>query len=339
MPVKLSSTWKDRRGTPAASSTVEEYEDRFEIEKRGEEQERDHLRFNNLYYDLFTDFYEYGWGRSFHFAPRVPGESFKASIARHEHYLAHRLGLGPGMVVADLGCGVAGPLLEIARFTGAKIVGVNINAYQMERARSRVEEAGMSHLAEFLECDFMNVDAPDGSFDAVYSIEATCLAPNKVGIYGEAHRLLKPGGGFGVYEYVLTDRFDDQDPRHLQLKADIEFGGGLSVIDSQQTVDDALRAVGFEVIETRNLAEQAGPSIPWYEPLAGSRVSVASFRSSKIGRWVTCNSLRALETLRIAPRGAAGAAAILELCAAAMVEAGRLGIFSPMYFIHARKPS
>ncbi|MYK33771.1 MAG: hypothetical protein F4045_01265, partial [Chloroflexi bacterium] len=28
----------------------------------------------------------------------------------------------------------------------------------------------------------------------------------------------------------------------------------------------------------------------------------------------------------------------LNLCADAMAEAGRLGIFTPMYFIHARKP-
>jgi len=30
----------------------------------------------------------WGWGDSFHFAPRFPGESFTDSIKRHEHYLA-----------------------------------------------------------------------------------------------------------------------------------------------------------------------------------------------------------------------------------------------------------
>jgi sterol 24-C-methyltransferase len=72
----------------------------------------------NHYYDLITDFYEFGWGLSFHFAPRHTGESLLASIARHEHWLAHRLGLKPGMKVLDVGCGVAGPLVEIARFSG-----------------------------------------------------------------------------------------------------------------------------------------------------------------------------------------------------------------------------
>ena len=61
----------------------------------------------------------------------------------------------PGTVVADLGCGVSGPLLEIVRFSGAKIVGVISNAYKLERARRLAEEAELTHLAEFLHCDFL----------------------------------------------------------------------------------------------------------------------------------------------------------------------------------------
>ena len=341
MPVRLSKTLKDKPGASGVAATIREYEDRFRTSRRGgpENENGDYKTVNNLYYDLVTDFFEYGWGRSFHFAPRVPGESFKASLARHEHYLAHVLGLGPGMVVADLGCGVGGPLMEIARFSGAKVVGVNSNGYQLERARRYTEEAGLTHLADFLHCDFLNVDAPDESFDAVYSIEATCCAPDKLSIYGEVFRLLKPGARFGVYEYCMTDRFDAGDPHHLRIKADLQLGGGLLVIDDRQTIDDALRSVGFEVLETRDLAEQTGPSIPWYQPLVGSGISLASFRSSRIGRWVTNNTLKALEALRIAPQGTVAVSETLNLCAAAMVEAGRLGIFTPMYFIHARKPA
>ena len=341
MPFKLSKTLKDKPSTSPVAPTIREYEESFRTVQDGisENAEGDHEKVNNLYYDLVTDFFEYGWGRSFHFAPRVPGESFKASLARHERYLAKALELGPGMVVADIGCGVGGPLMEIARFSGAKIVGVNSNGYQLERARKLTEEAGLAHLAEFLNCDFLDVDAPDESFDAVYSIEATCCAPDKLSIYGEIFRLLKPGACFAAYEYCMTDPFDASNPHHLKIKADIELGGGLLVIDDPQTVDDALRTVGFEVLETRDLSVQTGPSIPWYQPLVGSGISFASFRSSRVGRWVTHNTLRALEALRLAPKGTVRVSETLNLCASALAEAGRLGIFTPMYFIHARKPA
>ncbi|MCY4581690.1 MAG: methyltransferase domain-containing protein [Chloroflexi bacterium] len=341
MPIKLSRLLKDRERTTGPAPSVSEYENRYRTGKGGglESRQRDYRKVTDLYYELVTEFYEYGWGRSFHFAPRVPEESFKASLARHEHFLALKLGLSPGMVAADLGCGIGGPLLEIARFSGARIVGVNRNGYQLDRARRYAEEAGLAHLTEFMHCDFLHVDAPDESFDAVYSIESTCCAPDKPSIYGEVFRLLKPGACFANYEYCLTDRFDPQDPHHLKIKADIELGGGLLEIDYRQTVDDALRAVGFEVLETRDLATQTGPSVPWYQPLTSSGVSVAGFRSSKVGRLVTTNSLRVLERIRVVPRGAARVASTLDLCAAALIEAGRLGIFTPMYFIHARKPA
>ena len=341
MAVKLSDVLKDKQATTGVAPGISEYETNLTEARSGdlEVKRSESRRIAELYYDLVTDFYEFGWGRSFHFAPRVPGESFKASLARHEHFMAHSLDLRAGMVVADIGCGVGGPLIEIARFTGAKIVGINTNGYQIERARTLTEEAGLDHLAEFLQCDFADIDAPDNTFDAVYDIEATCHAPDKAAVYGEVFRVLKPGACFGAFEYCMSERFDPNNAEHLRIKADIEWGGGLVDIDDYETVDEALRTVGFEVLETRNLINQPGPQIPWYEPLTGSGVSFASFRSSRFGRAMTTNTLRLLETLRIVPRGSVDVSQKLNTCAAAMAEAGRLGIFTPMYFLHARKPS
>ncbi len=339
MSFKLSQQIKHKLRSTSPSQTIGDYEDRYWSTQGGDlEKESEYRDFTELYYDLVTDFYNYGWGESFHFAPRVPGESFAASLVRHEHFLADALKLEPGMVVADLGCGIGGPMLEIARYSGAKIVGVNINAYQLERARRSAQQAALSHLTEFIHCDFLYVDAPDESFDAIYAIEVTCCAPDKVSIYGEVVRLLKPGGVFGNYEYCLTDKFDAKDPHHLQIKTDIQLGGGLLDIDNRPTVDDALRTVGLDVLETKDLAVQTGPSVPWYQPLIGSGLSIAGFRRSKFGRWVTHNSLGVMERLRITPQGSTRVAEALNRCGDAMVEAGRLGIFTPMYFIHARKP-
>ena len=340
MVSKLTGILKGGNAGDRVATRIEDYERRYGGAARGglDERKADYRNCENTYYDLVTDFYEYGWGQSFHFAPRAANESFAATLARHEHYIAHRLGLGPGMTAVDLGCGVGGPLIEIARFSGARIVGVSDNALHVERAAKRSEEAGLSHLADWLECDFMQVDAPDASFDAAYSIEATCCAPDKAGVYGEAFRLLRPGGRFTAYEYCLTDRFDADDPDHRRLKADMELGGGLPDIARPHEIDDALRKVGFELTEARDLAAEAPPGIPWYQPLVGSGLSFASFRSSAAGRRMTHGSLWLLERLRIVPRGTTQVSSVLNRAGAAFAEAGRLGIFTPMYFFHARKP-
>ena len=113
--------------------------------------------------------------------------------------------------------------------------------------------------------------------------------------------MLKPGGCFAAYDYCLTSRFDPSNPRHQQIKSDLEVGGALPDIALPHQVDDALRQVGFELLESGDLAEKAGPGIPWYQPLAGARFSFASFRSSTAGRMATHGTLQLMEALGIVP--------------------------------------
>lgn len=321
------------------ASAIREYESRYGGNTSGARARRkaEYQKFVKLYFDLTTDFYEYGWGRSFHFAPRARTEGFAASLARHEHHIAGKLGLRPGMVALDLGCGIGGPLREIARHTGARVVGVNISRYQLDRARKQTEGVGLGHLTDYIECDFMKMDFPDESFDAVFSIETTCCAPDKAGIFGEAFRLLKPGGAFATYEYCLTDRFDPGDARHLRLKADLELGGGLPDIARPQEVDDALKEVGFELLEGRDLAVEDPLGNPWYQPLVGP--SLANFRSTRQGRAVTHGLVWILEKVGVVPEGTLRVSELLNMAASAFAESGQLGIFTPMYFALGRKPT
>jgi sterol 24-C-methyltransferase len=148
------------------------------------------------YYDGATELYEYGWAKCFHFSRFYKGESFAASLARHEHYLSSNMQLRPGMRVLDVGCGVGGPAREIAQFSDANIVGLNNNDFQVHRARKYTKKAGLENQVTFVKGDFMKLAEQFGenSFDAVYAIEATCHAPTWEGVYGEIMKVLKPGG-------------------------------------------------------------------------------------------------------------------------------------------------
>ena len=122
----------------------------------------------NGYYDAATLLYEYAWAGSFHFSRFYKGESFAASLARHEHYLAAQMQLRPGMRVLDVGCGVGGPAREIARFVDVNIVGLNNNDYQITRANKHTKYAGLEDQVQFVKGDFMKLSEQFGenSFDA-----------------------------------------------------------------------------------------------------------------------------------------------------------------------------
>ena len=90
----------------------------------------------NAYYELATLFYEWGWGQSFHFAYQLKGETFNTAIARHEYFLAGKLGVKKGDKVLDVGCGIGGPMRNIARFTRADITGVTLNEVSIRSSLS-----------------------------------------------------------------------------------------------------------------------------------------------------------------------------------------------------------
>jgi len=101
----------------------------------------------NSYYELATLFYEWGWGECFHFAYQLRGETFQSAIARHEYFLAGRLGLKKNDKALDCGCGIGGPMRNIARFTRAVITGVTLNEYQVIRGNTLNKAAGLEGLA------------------------------------------------------------------------------------------------------------------------------------------------------------------------------------------------
>ena len=92
-----------------------------------------------------------GWGQSFHFANKLAGESFSASIARHEYYLALRLGIKPNDLVLDCGCGIGGPLRNLGQFTEARITGVTLNQYQVNRGNVLCAEAGLADKCKLVQ--------------------------------------------------------------------------------------------------------------------------------------------------------------------------------------------
>lgn len=300
-----------------------------------DQRRRDYAALVNTYYDLVTDFYEYGWGQSFHFAPRARGETFRESMLRHEHWLALRLGLSPDHHVLDVGCGVGGPMRTIARFAGCRITGLNNNAYQVTRAAAHTRRAGLEALCEVVKGDFMAMPFADGVFAAAYAIEATVHAPDLAAVYREIGRVLKPGGLLASYEWAMTPRFDASDPGHQRIRRDIEFANGIVHLSTAAEIAGAVTASGLELVRMEDRC--AASEVAWWERLAPAGNPLALRRTSGIGKHATTLSMHLLEALRIAPRGTATVARMLDTGGRTLVAGGMRGIFTPGLLVVARK--
>ncbi len=280
------------------------------------------------YYNIVTDFYEYGWGQSFHFAHTLKDEDFEASLVRHERHLADKVDIKSNHNVIDVGCGVGGPARNIHAYTGADITGVTINEYQVLRAQRHTAALNYSNKVHFKRMDFTQLDFPENTFDRAYSIEATCHATDLADVYGQVFKVLKPGGLFGSYEWLTTAKTDMKNPEHQQIMRDIEYGSGLPPMHSFRDVEIAAKKVGFEIVYEHDLALDVEGTRPWYGKLDMSYVSTT----------ITHYFTLFMETIGLAAKGSARAHTMLLHAVDGLVAGGRTGTFTPMHLVVFRKP-
>lgn len=332
---------RTRLGDAAVAPTLESYSgfyDRAQPDAVAQRKGR-YRDFINQYYDLVTDFYEYGWGQSFHFAPRREGDRFADAIRESEIFVSDKLALAPGQRVADLGCGVGGPMRAIARHSGASIIGVNNNLYQVWKGNRANRGQGLAGRCRIVKADFHFTPLGDRSLDAVYAIEATCHAPDARTVFAEVARVLRPGGHFAFLDWCLSPSYQHENPVHRELRHRVEEGNALPELRTRPQVEQALDEAGLERIESFDRAEESPPGRPWYLPLTSREISLRGFQRSRPGRWLTTTLVRGLEGVGIAPRGATSVSRLLNDAADALVASGEAGIFSPLYFFRARRPA
>jgi len=328
-------------------SGIDEY-NRLHSSSEATERNKEYKSLVNSYYDLATLFYEWGWGQSFHFANRYPNETFAESIRRHEYYLASKLALSSDaskLKVLDVGCGIGGPMRNICKFTGADVTGLTLNQYQVDRGNELCNadpQLGTSRCRS-VQGDFMDMPFGDGTYDAAYAIEATCHAPDRVGVYSQIYRVLKPGAVFACYEWCMTDNFDPKDEEHLRMKKQIEEGDGLPDICHTSVCLEAMKEAGFEILDERDIADEdygaANGGKPWMLPLLPSwNPFTQRFQFNWFGKALTTYMLVLLEFLYLAPKGTSQTQIMLQKGGIGLGDGGNAKIFTPMYLMVGRVP-
>jgi cyclopropane fatty-acyl-phospholipid synthase-like methyltransferase len=206
------------------------------------------------YFERVTDTYRMKWGESFHFAVFAGSEPLQEAILATERRLADEGGFRPGMKILDVGCGVGGPALNLAEYTGAHITGVNIVESQLAVARRRAADRGLSDRTRFVLCDAMDMDFPDDSFDAVYLFEAGCHMPDKPRFYRECARVLRSGGAFvGQDWFKRSQATPEEEARHVEPICRLfSVPSLISLTDLTRCLEDH----GLSVQRCQNMAEQ-----------------------------------------------------------------------------------
>lgn len=188
----------------------------------------------------------------------------------------HWLGDVAGKRVAVLGSGDNLVVLALAG-RGARVTSVDIAANQLATARHRAAELGLA--IEFVRADVTELhDLVTGSFDLVYTGGHIAIWVSDLQkFYGEAARILKPGGRLIVSEYHPFRRIWKATTDRLEIEADYFHRGpytyevpGGQTHEFQWTVGDYINTVltaGCEVAAVEEFG--IGSDGAWEVPPVG----------------------------------------------------------------------
>ena len=168
--------------------------------------------------------------------------------------------LNEGETVLDLGSGGGIDVLLSARRVGptGKAYGVDMTDEMLELARANQRQAGVDNV-EFLKGTIEDVPLPDASVDVIISNCVINLSGDKPSVFGEAARVLRPGGRFAVTDIVADPDMDEETRRDMA-----QWTGCVAGALTPEEFRRELETAGFdevEIRETHRVHEQAGSAI------------------------------------------------------------------------------
>lgn len=180
---------------------------------------------------------------------RIPAEAIE-SFAGVGHFF-HLAALKPGEAVVDLGSGSGMDTFVASLKVGSegRVIGIDMTDEQLAKARRLSELHGFSNIT-YCKGYIEETGIESGVADCVISNGVINLAPDKVGVFREAARLLKKGGRLAIADIVT----DTALPETVVCNADLWAAciGGAAQRDRYRS---EIEGAGLKVLEVQDNPE------------------------------------------------------------------------------------
>jgi arsenite methyltransferase len=168
--------------------------------------------------------------------------------------------LKEGETVIDLGSGGGLDCFLAAKKVGAKgkVIGIDMTAEMLERARANSKKGGYQNV-EFRLGEIENMPVADNTADIIISNCVVNLSPDKQRVFNEAYRVLKSNGRLMISDMVLLKEL----PERVKSSV-LAYVGCVAGADLKEDYLGKIKQAGFRNVDV--VAENHMPELFLDEP-------------------------------------------------------------------------
>ncbi len=161
------------------------------------------------------------------------------------------MNINKGDQVLDIGCGIGGAARTLVSQTGCRVTGIDLTPEYIDVAKTLTARCGMEGRLQFQVANACALSFEDETFDGATTLHVAMNIEDRVALYAETARVLKPGADFAIYDVMRTN------DEALDYPAPWASSEKTSFLKTPQQMRALLNDAGFDLISEEDHGDTA----------------------------------------------------------------------------------